>query len=182
MTGSGVGFAAYLHTHSGEKQPGRPQTAPCHLRRGFSSVWWFKLCGDSRDCPLPSSVRPGPCSRSGTPEVRCAPAPLHTRRKRGKVSQEAPRTTWHFTAASRYFVPPANTLLLNLCLHTRRASGKGAHPPYILKETHARAVTRWQAARCKGMQSSSDARRISVSVRDDGGVQDRCFHPNQRLH
>lgn len=71
------------------------------------------------------------------------------RGKKVKVSQERTETAWQSTVASRYFVPPANTLLLNLCLHTRRASGKGSHPPYILKETHSRVVTRRCAAQRK---------------------------------
>lgn len=96
------------------------------------------------------------CSALSSP--RCAPAPVYWIRnetKSAKKKKKVSETAWHFTVASRYFVAPANTLLLNLCLHTRRASGKGAHPPYILKETHSRVVTHWFSARCRN--GTSDA-------------------------
>lgn len=123
----------------------------------------FKVIANCRETTLIARSLPF-CPSLSTPVTqgerdllsspRCAPALVY--RHRNETSQ--PRTAgddMRLTVASRYFVPPANTLLLNLRLHTRRASGKGAHPPYILKETHSRAVTHWYSARCRN--SSSDA-------------------------
>lgn len=66
-----------------------------------------------------------------------APAPVPKRRRKrwksaktGRRRHDTPRTL-----PDIWFPSTANTLRLNLCLHARRASGRGAHPPYILKET-----------------------------------------------
>ena len=67
----------------------------------------------------------------------------------GEKGERQPRTagedmTLH--GRSRIFCSPANTLLLNLCLHTSaRVRRSRTHPPYTLKDTRPRAAARWLA-------------------------------------
>lgn len=113
------------------------QAAAAAARRpstGGSSPLSSSICREesSGDRP-PRPAQSVPVQPSQSQSVPVSAEPLRC----FALTPEPRETTWHFTAASGYFVPFAHTLLLNLCLHTRRASGKRGSPTlHSLKDTH----------------------------------------------
>lgn len=135
---------SHLPPHTQRRAAARPPANSSQSSRTQTRTMWFQAAERPLwsppllvpACPVTQGER-GPLRSAQLSSPRCASAPVSRERKKLKVSQGRTQTTWHSSVASRYFVPPANTLLLNLCLHTRRASGKGSHPPCILKETRS---------------------------------------------
>lgn len=125
------------------------------------------ICKENSACPSSQSVCPSLSSHQR--------GPLSSRLRFTQVTirQELPETTWHFTVASRYFVPPAHTLLLNLCLHTRSASGKKGLTHLTFLKKHTPVPGRHALTGCS-VRSLSGAWWFSVHVYDDGGF-DACL-------
>lgn len=137
--------AAYLKNKNKEQQCKLPETAPVHL---WSPQWHKLSCGcrlSVRPCvPLRLSVR-GEAAPGCV--ARCAPdSSLQTDTEgNGKSQPRSAADDMTLHGLVLIFSSPTNTLLLNLCLHSSRASVKGSHPPYILKETRSCTLTRWLA-------------------------------------